>query len=229
MRPPPPTHSPTRAAQTSLGQCYSLASLARLLDLTPPVTVDALVLGGLSRIVRWSGSLAVPVRVNEAAAQPSCGGRHLLLDSKTGRAYGACSVCLVLGSGGVGVGGVGLKSSYLVESGRSSEGRLRLGCSAQPRCVVPRPPRLAALSVLPLEQFAPDLGGGGVLPASAALEHALKRASWRRLVWWSGRMSVTAATMLLRFGPWAPPSGSSSRRLGEGHLDGLGRQGRRLA
>ena len=118
---------------------------------------------------------------------------------------------------------------YLVESGRSSEGR-----SAQPRCAVPHPPCLAALSVLPLEQFAPVLGGGGVLPASAALEHhdALERASWRRLVWWSGRLSVTSATMLLRlrFGPWASPSGSSRRRLGdsEGHLDVLGRQGRRL-
>ena len=112
------------------------------------------------------GSVA-PMHV-QATAQPSCGGWHLPLDRKPGRARGTCSVCLVLGSGGVGSVGIGAGARpgvtmYLVESGRSSEGR-----SAQPRCAVPHPPCLAALSVLPLEQFAPVLGGGGVLPASAA-------------------------------------------------------------
>ena len=116
---------------------------------------------------------SVAPTIVQATAQPSCGGMHLPLDRKPGRARGTCSVCLVLGSGGVGSVGIGAGARpgvtmYLVESGRSSEGRLRLGRSAQPRCVEPRPPRLAALSVLPLEQFAPVLGGGGVLPASAA-------------------------------------------------------------
>lgn len=175
----------------------SLASLARLLGLAPPATVDALALGGLPRIIRWRGALAVPVRDYDDAAQR--GGWRLPLDSSGpggGRTVPAPPASCSALEAAAAVGAWPEDVVYLVESGQVERGAPEAAAAGAARglaatCRV-RLASLAALSVLPLEELALELGGGGgALPSTAALERALERAGVRRLVWWAGRLSVT--------------------------------------